>query len=153
MGCATAHFLGGPGEGPKGQILFNNMKFQLQSQFQRFLNQTLCVYSQMKDKTYQTVFSLDRLGHTPWVGLGGTVGGLGGGGQKYFFPKFNQSWCVIYLHEGHMQRHNFLGPGPPGALGRGKKFKYHKISITKSISNIFKPNFICLLTNERYKTY
>ena len=28
------------------------------------------------------------------------------------------------------------------------------ISITKSkISKIFKPNFVCLLTNERYKTY
>ena len=38
----------GPGEGPKGQIL-NIIKFQLQSQFQRFLNQTVCVYSQMKD--------------------------------------------------------------------------------------------------------
>ena len=38
----------GPGEGPKGQILLNIFKFQLQSQFQRFLNQTLCVYSKMK---------------------------------------------------------------------------------------------------------
>ena len=26
-------------------------------------------------------------------------------------------------------------------------------SITKSVSKIFKPNFVCLLTNERYKTY
>ena len=33
----------GPGEGS------NIIKFQLQSQFQRFLYQTLCVYSQMKD--------------------------------------------------------------------------------------------------------
>ena len=39
----------GPGEGPKGQISLNIMKFQLQSQFQRFLNQTLCVFSQKKD--------------------------------------------------------------------------------------------------------
>ena len=39
----------GPGEGPKGQILLNIIKFLLQSQFQRFLNQTLCVFSQMKD--------------------------------------------------------------------------------------------------------
>ena len=36
----------GLGEGPKGQISFNT---QLQSQFQIFLNQTLCVFSQMKD--------------------------------------------------------------------------------------------------------
>ena len=39
----------GPREGPKGQIFVNIIKFQLQSQFQRFFKQTLCVYSQMKD--------------------------------------------------------------------------------------------------------
>ena len=42
---------------------------------------------------------------------------------------------------------------PPGALGKGQKVKYHLISITKSISKIFIPNFVCVLTNERYKTY
>ena len=46
----------------------------------------------------------------------------------------------------------FLAP-PPGALGRGQKVKYHLISITKSISKIFIPNFVCVLTNVRYKTY
>ena len=46
----------------------------------------------------------------------------------------------------------FLAP-PPGVLGRGQKVKYHLISITKSISKIFIPNFVCVLTNERYKTY
>ena len=46
----------------------------------------------------------------------------------------------------------FFGP-TPGALGRGQKVKYHLISITKSISKIFIPNFVCVLTNERYKTY
>ena len=51
-----------------------------------------------------------------------------------------------------MQRQNFLAP-PPGALGRGQKVKYHLISITKSISKIFIPNIVCVLTNERYKTY
>ena len=39
----------GPGEGQKGQISLNIIKFQLQSQFQRFFNQTLCVFSHMKD--------------------------------------------------------------------------------------------------------
>ena len=43
---------------------------------------------------------------------------------------------------------NFFCPDP-GALGRGQKVKYHLISITK----IFIPNFVCVLTNERYKTY
>ena len=46
----------------------------------------------------------------------------------------------------------FLAP-PPGALGRGQKIKYHLISITKSISKMFILNFVCVLTNERYKTY
>ena len=48
---------------------------------------------------------------------------------------------------------NFFVAPPPGALGRGQKVKYHLISITKSISKIFIPNFVCVLTNERYKTY
>ena len=39
----------GPGEGPKGQISLNIIKFQLQSQFRRFFNQTLYVFSHMKD--------------------------------------------------------------------------------------------------------
>ena len=47
---------------------------------------------------------------------------------------------------------NFFDPAP-GALGRGQKVKYHLISITKSISKIFIPNFVCILTNKRYKTY
>ena len=41
----------------------------------------------------------------------------------------------------------------PGALGRGQKVKYHLISITKSISKSFIPNYVCVLTNERYKAY
>ena len=48
---------------------------------------------------------------------------------------------------------NFFFGLPPGAFGRGQKVKYHLISITKSISMIFVPNFVCVLTNERYKTY
>ena len=40
---------------------------------------------------------------------------------------------------------------PPGAVGRGQKVKYHLISITKSISKTFIPNFVFVLTNERYK--
>ena len=51
--CNGTFFFGpapwGPGEGPKGQISLNIIKFQLQSQFQRFFNQTLCVFSHMED--------------------------------------------------------------------------------------------------------
>ena len=37
-----------------------------------------------------------------------------------FLAKFNQIWCVSYLHEWHMQRHNILGPRPLGPLGGTK---------------------------------
>ena len=60
--------------------------------------------------------------------------------------------CELLTSMAHATGQFFWSP-PPGALGRGQKVKYHKISITKSISNIFIPNFKCLLTNERYKTY
>ena len=40
----------------------------------------------------------------------------------------------------------------PRPLGRDQKVKY-LILITKSISKIFIPKFVCVLTNERYKTY
>ena len=46
----------------------------------------------------------------------------------------------------------FFGPAPWGP-GGGQKVKYHLISITKSISKIFIPNLVCVLANERYKTY
>ena len=46
----------------------------------------------------------------------------------------------------------FFGLAPWGP-GEGSKVKYHLISITKSISKIFIPNFVHVLTNERYKTY
>ena len=46
----------------------------------------------------------------------------------------------------------FFGPAHWGP-GEGSKVKYHLISITKSISKTFIPNFVCVHTNERYKTY
>ena len=67
------------------------------------------------------------------------------------WTKFNQIWCVSYSHEWGAQR-IFFAP-PPGALGRVQKVKYHLISIAKSISKIFIPNFVCVLTKENYKTY
>ena len=66
------------------------------------------------------------------------------------WTKFNQIWYVSYSHEWGVQRQTFFGPW---ALGRGQNVKYHLISITKSISKICIPNFVCVLTNERYKTY
>ena len=50
MGRATAIFWGARPLGPWGGVKKSNIfYFQLQSQFQRFLYQTLCVFSQMKD--------------------------------------------------------------------------------------------------------
>ena len=55
---------------------------------------------------------------------------------------------VCELHEWGVQRKKNFWPRPLGPW-----VKYHSISITKSISKIFIANFVCVLTNERYKTY
>ena len=62
------------------------------------------------------------------------------------WTKSNQIWCVCYSHEWGVQR-------PWGGAKRSNIIKYHSISITKSISKIFKANFVRLLTNEKSKTY
>ena len=122
--CNGTNFFGpapwGPGEGPKGQILLNIIKYQLQSQFQRFLNQTLCVFSQMKD-----IKQIRRDFHSlAWVMLQGSDLGVPWGvewSKKNFFPKFNQICCVSNLHQWHMQQHNFFGPHPLGPWGGAKR--------------------------------
>ena len=49
-GVCKVNFFCPPTLGPLGGVKRSNtIQFQLQSQFQRFLYQTLCVYSQMKD--------------------------------------------------------------------------------------------------------
>ena len=68
------------------------------------------------------------------------------------FSKFSQIWCVSYLHEWHMHRHHFLGPRPLGPWGGAKRSNIINSEL-QSISNVFKPNFVYLLTNERYITY
>ena len=101
-------------------------------------------------KTYQTGFLFGRLGHAPGVGLGGTVGGWV---VQIFFSETQPDLVCELLTSMALATAQLFGSLPPGALGRGQKVKYKKISTTKSISKIFKPNFVCLLTNERYKTY
>ena len=105
--------------GPWGGAKRSNIiKSQLQSQFQRFLNQTLFVFSQMKD-----IKHIRRDFHSvAWVMPQGWDLGVpwGDGVQIFFSPKFNQIWCVSYLHEWHMQRHNFIRPYPWGP-GEGPK--------------------------------
>ena len=76
-----------PGEGPKGQISLNIIKFQLQSQFQRFFDQTLCVFSHMKDiKHIRRDFHLVAWVMPQGSDLGVPGGGGGGvwGGSNFF---------------------------------------------------------------------
>ena len=108
----------------------------------------MCLLTNERYKTYQTGNSFGLLGHAPGVGLGGTVG-VGG---DFFSPKFNQIWCVSYLHECHKQWHHFLGPGPLGAWGEAERSNIIKSELQVNFKD-FKPNFVHLLTNERYITY
>ena len=48
---------------------------------------------------------------------------------------------------------NFFGPHPLGPWGGAKRSNIKKSQSQKAISKIFKPNFVCLLTNDRYTTY
>ena len=104
--------------GPWGGAKRSNIiKFQLLSQFQIFLNPTLCVFSQMKDIKHirQDFHSVS------WVmPHGSDLRGYKGawGLKKIFFLEFNQIRCVSNSHEWHMQRHKYFGPFP---LGRGQK--------------------------------
>ena len=55
-----------------------------------------------------------------WVMPQGWELGVPLGVQIFFLSKFNQIWCVSYLHEWHMQSHNFFGHGPLGPWGGAK---------------------------------
>ena len=101
----------------------NIIKFQLQSQFQRFFNQTLCVFSHMKDiKHIGWDFSFGRLGHALGVGLRVLWGAWG---VKFFFSEIQPDLvCELLTCMAHAPA-PFFGTPPPGALGRGQKAKYH----------------------------
>ena len=161
-GARTIIFLPCP-VGPWGGVKRSNIiNFNYKLNFKDFYSK-LCVCShKYKIKTYQMFFFILSPNSSP---RGGTWGYLGA--KIKFRPavcplcylplnhwtKFNQIGCVCYSHGwGAQRKKNILAP-PPGALGRGQKVKYHLISITNSISKIFIPNFVSVLTNERYKTY
>ena len=72
--------------------------------------------------------------------------------QFFFQNSFRFGVWVTYMNGTCIWRH-FFWSRSPWALGRGQKVKYHLIWITKSISKIFKPNYVYLLTNEIYITY
>ena len=105
----------GPEEGPNGQISINIIKFQSQSLFQRFLNQTLCVFSQMKD-----IRHIRRdFYYAPVMGLGGTVRDWG----VNFFPRNSTRFGVgVTYMNGTCTGTMFWVPAPWG-LVRGPKCK------------------------------
>ena len=115
------HFWGPRPLGPWGGTKRSNIITpELQSHFQRFYKPNFVILlTNERYITYQTGFSFGRLGHAQAWALGVPWGW----GVKFFFPKFNQIWCVSYSHEWHMHRHNFCPP-PPVALGRGQKFNF-----------------------------
>ena len=82
-----------------------------------------------------------------WVTPQGWDLGVPGGvaRSKSFSPKFNQIWCVSYLHEWHMQRHHFWGPRPLGPWGGAKRSNIIKSELQSQFQR-----FLNLLTNERY---
>ena len=90
------HFFGPRALGPWGGAKRSNIiKSELQSQFQRFLNQTLYIFSQMKDiKHIRRDFHL-----AAWVmPRGGTWVYRGGlGCQKIFFPEIQPDFVFELL--------------------------------------------------------
>ena len=112
----------------------------------------MCLLTNERYKAYQRGFSFGRLGHAPGVGLGAIVGGGGGGGWglevNFFFPKFNQIWCVSYYHEWHMQRHHFLGPSPLGPEGGTKRSNIIKSELHSQFQR-FLNQTLCIFSQMR----
>ena len=106
----------------------------------------MCLLIHERYKTYETGFSFGRLAHAPGVGLRGTVGGLG---VKFFFSKFNQIWCVSYLHEWHMHRRHFLGPHPLGPWGGAKRSNIIKSELQSQFQR-FLNQTLCIFSQMKY---
>ena len=117
MGLATAHFFatlhGALGRGQK--VIHHQISINFNYKV-IFMPNFVCLLTNVRHKTYQMGFLFGRLGHAPGAGLGVPWRGWEG----HFFPKFNQIWCLRYLHEWRMQRHHFSVPAPLG-LGEGPK--------------------------------
>ena len=113
MAHAKAQFFGPHPLGPRGGAKRSNIiKSQSQSQFLRFVNQTLCVFSQMQDvKHIRLEFSFRCLGHAL-------------GWDFIFSPKFNQIWCVCVTHmNGTCKGTILLVLGPLGGAKRSNIIK------------------------------
>ena len=76
---------------------------------------------------------------------GWTFGYRGGLGVETFFPKFNQIWCVSYLHVRHMQRQNVLGPRPLGPWGATKRSNIIKSQLQSQFQRFLKQT-LCVIS-------
>ena len=123
-------FVPPPGEVPKGQILLNIFKFQLKSQFQRLLNQTLCVYSQMNDIKHirQDFHSAAWVMPQGWdLGVPWGVGGV----NKIFSEISTRVGVWVTYTNGTCNGTIFLGPAPLWPWRKTKR------------SNIVKSQLLC----------
>ena len=111
----------------------------------------MCLLTNERYETYQTGFLFGHLSHAPGVGLGGTVGGGGLSGQKKNSEIQPDLVCELLTSMAHVTARFFWFP-PPGALGGAKRSNIIKSQSQSQFPRFFKPNFVCLLTNERYKT-
>ena len=118
------NFFGPHPLGPWGGAKRSNIiKSQSQSQFQRFFNQTLCVFSQLKDMKH----SRRDFHSVAWVMPKGWDLGVPWGvrGSKNFFSLIQPDLvCELLTRMAHAMA-QFFRSLPPGALGRGQKVKYH----------------------------
>ena len=69
-------------------------------------------------------------------------------GQKKFLLKFNQIWCVSYLHECHMKRNQFLGPCPLGSWGGAKRSNIVKSELQSQFQR-FLNQTLCIFSQMR----
>ena len=151
MGSARALFCPapwGPREGPKGLISLKSL-IQLQSQFQRFLNQTLCVFSQMKDTKHIRRDFHFAAWVMPQVWDLGVPWGIGRIKDSEIQPDLV---CELLTLMAHATAPFFGVPAPWGFGERPKEQISFNLNYKVKFKD-FKPHFVYLLTNERYITY
>ena len=150
-GACNVKFFGpgpwGPGEGSKDQISFD-LNYKVNFKY-FFIPNFVGVLTNEIYKTYQMGFSFCLLGHAPGLEFWGA-----GGAQGVIFFKHGH---VVYQIDGDDEQNRmqvkFSSKGHTGDLGVRSNghislnFGYH-VNF-----KIFIPNFVCFLTNERYKTY
>ena len=82
----------------------------------------MCLLTHERYNTYQTGFSFGRLGHAQEVGLGGTVGGLGGQIFLFFFEIWNSTRFGVWVtYMNGTCTGTIFGSWPPWGLGEGPK--------------------------------